>query len=64
MKTGRGFCSALCGCQALCRVTAWEVLKFHSVTAFDTIAAAARLQPGLIESSVELSQLEEFMGAH
>ncbi|KAB5522303.1 hypothetical protein PHYPO_G00158030 [Pangasianodon hypophthalmus] len=29
-----------------CRVTAWEVLKFHSVTAFDTIAAA-RLQTEL-----------------
>lgn len=40
--TGRGF-ARFCVVARRCRVTAWEVLKFHSVTAFDTIAAA-RLQ--------------------
>lgn len=47
VETRRGLGSALCGCQALCWVTAWEVLKFHSVTALDTITASSRAQSEL-----------------
>lgn len=62
LAEGRGFAacgrgeqgvafSAFCAVARRCRVTAWEVLKFHSVTAFDTIAAA-RLQAELSDCSV------------
>ncbi|GAA6095847.1 uncharacterized [Tachysurus ichikawai] len=55
-NTGRGFCQ-LSVVARRCWVTAWEVLKFHSVTAFDTIAAA-RLQTQL-RLFCALSQLED-----